>query len=158
MQIFFFYPPYLADAAFAAEGIALHGSLAQSQGPRTAADWFLLQGMPINNAPCARKRPYYSNYYNYYCCCCCLLDCWSRHMENSCIQFCDHEHFVVGNAACLLSDICLLLVGWFMNRLHFPASLFVLLHEYILFSTDTHVGHSPPLFLILNSQLICKTT
>lgn len=50
MQIFF-YPPSLADAAFAAEGIALHGSLAQSQGPRTAADWFLLQGMPINNAP-----------------------------------------------------------------------------------------------------------
>ena len=53
----------------------------------TAADWFLLQGMPINNASCAGRRP---------CCCCCccccyLQDCCSRHTggkkKNSCIEF-----------------------------------------------------------------------
>lgn len=101
-----------------------------SPGPRTAADWFLLQGMPINNASCARKRPYHY-----------LVDCCSRHTKNSCIQFCVHEHFVVGNGPCLLFDICLLLVGSCMNRLYLHRLFFLFLHECTLFSAN-YVGQS----------------
>lgn len=68
----------------------------------TAADWFLLQGMPINNASCARRRP---------CCCCCYLeDCCSRHTgeKNHVLSF-----WLFGSERVLLFDMCLLSVGWF---------------------------------------------
>lgn len=94
-----------------------------SPGHRTAAAWFLLEGMPINNVPW--KRPYYYYYY--------LLD-YSRHPENSCIQFCEHEPF----GQCLLFDICLVLAGWFMNCVY----LYRIFIECALLSPACCVGQS----------------
>ena len=86
----------------------------------TAADWFLLQGMPINNASCARRRPCCC------CCCCCYLeDCCSRHTggKNHVLSF-----WLFGSERVLLFDMCLLSVGWFFfffRHIAFICSVFL---------------------------------
>lgn len=110
---FFFLGSVAVDGAQSAAALA-----PRPQAPPGAADWFLLEGMPINNQSAH-------------------LPLLASHATNPCVHFGAHGPCCCWSWSCLLFDMCSLMLHWFISPL-FIYSHFWMIELFFFFVINIH--------------------